>query len=204
MAAWRCFVGLPLPQAYQDGLEHARKVMGHDLRPPLASRLAWTRPGNWHLTLKFLGDVDEATVPGVIKALGTLPWEAFVMQGGGAGVFPPQRPPKAGQRPRPPRVLWVGLTRGARECAALARNVDAALEPLGFGREKRPFTAHLTLARVRRPERDDWDAVARVAAGLPWPAFSAQEMVIWRSVLSAEGPLYTRLESFQPPGLGLP
>lgn len=198
MAAWRCFVGLPLPQSYQDGLERASKTLGKTLR----SRLAWTRPGNWHLTLKFLGDVDEAAVPGVIRALAEVPWRAFDMQGGGAGFFPPQVAPRAGRRPRPPRVLWAGLARGAGECAKLARAVDQALGPLGFEREKRAFAAHLTLARIKRPEKDDWDKAARVAAGLPWPAFSAQEFVLWRSVLSAGGPTYTRLETFtQNPGL---
>ena len=196
MAPWRCFVGLPLPESYRQGLEKAREAASG-----LRSRLAWTRPGNRHLTLKFLGDVDEAVLPGVADALAGVCWEAFEMRGGGAGVFPSQGGPG---RPRPPRVLWVGLDRGAAHCARLARSVDLALEPLGFGPEKRPFRAHLTLARIRRPERDDWDALARDLAGLPWPAFTAREMVLWRSVLSAEGPTYTRLESFPPPGPGLP
>lgn len=199
MAAWRCFVGLPLPGDYQQGLERARKELASVLR----SRMSWTRPGNWHLTLKFLGDVDQALVPEIMEALSGIQWEAFAMQGGGAGVFPPQLPPGPGRRRRPPRVLWVGLEQGAAECARLSGAVDRALEPLGFEREQKAYMAHLTVARIKRPQSDDWDRAVRVAAGLPWPAFSAREMVLWRSVLSAGGPTYTRLASL-PSGPGLP
>ncbi len=194
MAAWRCFVGLPLPEAYQDGLARAREL-GKGLR----SRLSWTRPGNWHLTLKFLGDVDQTRLPEVVGALSGVSWEAFEMRAGGAGAFPP-RNPRPGVRHRPPRVLWVGLEQGAGQCARLARAVDAALAPLGFEREKRAFAAHLTLARVKHPRGDDWDGWLSRAAGLPWPAFTAGEMVLWRSELSAGGPGYTRLETFAAPG----
>ncbi|MEW5774873.1 MAG: RNA 2',3'-cyclic phosphodiesterase [Thermodesulfobacteriota bacterium] len=189
MSAVRAFVALPLPAAYQDGLAAVRR----DWSPRLRSRLSWTRPGNWHLTLKFLGDVEESLLPRLAAALGAVRAPRFVLQGGGGGFFPPR--PEARRRWQP-RVLWVGLARGAAETAALASAIEKALLPLGFPAEGRPFSAHLTLARIKWSEPDPWDEVLADLAGRPWPEFPAAGFTLYRSALGPGGPQYAALSTF--------
>src|SRR5574337_1226656 len=104
--------------------------------------VGWVRPENLHITLKFLGQVEESHL-GVIReaiaaaAAGCGPAH-LVFQG--LGAFP---------RPREARVVWIGLSHGAETLAALQTRIEVRLESLGFAREARPFTTHLTLGRVR-------------------------------------------------------
>lgn len=179
----RCFVGLPLSDAYQRGLEELTGI----LRRGLCSRVAWTRPGNWHLTLAFLGEVGEGRLGELRQALEGVRFAAFELQAGGAGFFPDARRPG---------VLWLGLLRGAAESAALARDVARVLEPLGFAPDSRPFAAHLTLGRVKERRPDDWAAVAREMEKRPWPPVAVDRFVFWRSVLGDRGPRYQTLAEF--------
>jgi 2'-5' RNA ligase len=113
----------------------------------VARDVAWVAPGNLHLTLKFLGTVPETRIDAIVAALtqSGLDLRPFEAQIRGLGAFP------SGTRPR---VIWAGVTDGATEMVELARRVDAALAELGFAREERPFSPHVTLGRVRRPGRD--------------------------------------------------
>lgn len=193
MSEVRCFVALPLPAAYQDGLADLRKAWERRLR----SKLAWTRPGNWHLTLKFLGDVAEERLPRVVSALGAVRFAGFTAQAGEGGFFPPRPDPVQGGRRRwQPRVLWLGLAAGEAAAGALAAAIEKALLPLGFPAEERPFSAHLTLARIKWSEPDPWDEVLADLAGRPWPEASAAGFTLYRSVLGPGGPQYTPLSGF--------
>lgn len=179
----RLFAGVALPDEYQERL---RDLAGR-WRGRLASRTTWTRPGNWHVTLKFLGDAAEDALPGVRSALATVSFAPFVLCAGGAGFFPPKGSP---------RVFWVGLRRGAGELTRLAAGVQAALEPLGFAPEDRPYRPHLTLARVRRAEKDPWGELSREAAEMDWPACEVRAFTLWESELGASGPRYRGLADF--------
>lgn len=183
MAALRLFVAFGLPASYQDRLGELAEAW----RGRLRSRTSWTRPGNWHLTLKFLGDVEEQRLAEVRGALEGVAFAPITARAGGAGTFPPRGAP---------RVLWVGLEEGAAEIAALATAVDRALEPLGFAPETRPFRPHLTLARVRRAERDPWPEMVGELARTSWAGFSVNGFTLWRSVLGPTGPKYTALADF--------
>ncbi|MDQ7834938.1 MAG: RNA 2',3'-cyclic phosphodiesterase [Humidesulfovibrio sp.] len=186
MAGVRCFVGLPLPKDAQAGLE--RVVLR--LSGQLASRISWTRPGNWHLTLKFLGDVAEERLPGLIQALGGVAFAPLPLAVGRAGFFP-----SAGRGG--PKGLWAELRLGGPECARLAAAVERALEPLGFAPEKRPFAPHLTLGRVKdAAPGDDWTLVDRALAAESWPVGEVDRFVLWRSALGPGGPQYFRLAEF--------
>jgi len=182
----RCFIGLPLPESWQAGL--GRVIQ--QLSGAFASRIAWIRPGNGHLTLKFLGDVEQARLPELTQALAGVVFAPFALALGRAGFFPP-----AGRGS--PRALWAGLAQGGTESARLAVQVGQALAPLGFAPETRPFTPHLTLGRVKdAAEGDDWTLVERALAGETWPVAEAGSFVLWRSVLFATGPQYSRLAEF--------
>jgi 2'-5' RNA ligase len=103
----------------------------------------WIEADNWHVTLKFLGETADADLNRVLGALDTVAprHAAFDLVLGPFGGFP---------NLRAPRVLFYDTAEGAAACAALARDVDAALfEAIGLAKEARPFHAHATVARVK-------------------------------------------------------
>jgi len=188
VSAIRCFVGVPLPAAYQALLgDIARRV-----KPRLKSRTTWTREGGWHLTLKFLGDVEEDLIGTVREALAEVAFAPFTLQAAGAGFFPPRRE----DRRWSPRVIWVGVSVGAAEAVRLAADVDEAAAALGFAPEARPFAPHLTLARVKQPAPDPWAEVLAEVAGRPWPPFTVDRFVLWQSTLGPGGSEHTALAEF--------
>lgn len=179
----RCFLGLALPDTYQEGLEDIITAW----RPRLRSKISWTRKGNWHLTLSFLGEVSEELLDRVQKRLETVTRPSFELQAGGAGFFPPGKTP---------RVVWIGLSSGALACKELAEDIEQALEPLGFPLSKKEFRAHLTLARIKKAGQDDWKALLLDLNKRQWPAFCVRTFVLWQSQLTPRGPVYTRLKDY--------
>ena len=161
--------------------------------------VAWTRPENLHVTLKFLGAVPPARLRALGERLravaaGTPP---FVLTVAGLGAFPSLRSP---------RVLWVGTV--APELEGLVDGIERACAAEGFARESRPFHAHVTLGRVRagRDPRRRRTAARAHGAGLPAGvaelfgdgsrAFGdsrVEEIVLLRSDLRPDGARYTPL-----------
>jgi 2'-5' RNA ligase len=142
-------------------------------------------PRNWHVTLRFLGDVDAVGADRIAAAVDAadlgLP---FSVTWGRMGAFP---------RPRRATVLWIGLADGAEPFAALAASVEEASRAAGFGPEDRPFRAHLTLARVR-PDRDVRDLVEGFTpAGVAMPI---DRVTLYRSLLGRGGARYEAVEEF--------
>lgn len=183
----RCFIGLPLPEEYQQGL----RALIDAWKPRLRSRLSWTRPGNWHVTLKFLGEVSEEGVGPMVQALGETLGKSFVLQAGGGGFFP--------NRLRP-RVVWVGTRQGGESCRILAREVEQRLALLGWPREARAFTPHLTVARVKEaapPPPDPLDEMFCALQAAHWPDAHMDRVVLWESLLSPSGPNYRPVGEFK-------
>jgi len=176
----RLFIGIPIPDAYV-------RIIGSvqtRWRSRLQSKLSWVRPEMAHLTLKFLGEVDEARVAAVVRAMRAAAHGIFEMQGGEGGFFPPRGAP---------RVVWVGFARGQKECGAYFAALDGALAGEGFCAETRPFTAHVTVARVREAVRsDDWPGLAADLTR-DWPVFGVENIVLWQSALRPSGPEYRRV-----------
>ena len=174
----RVFVAVfPPPEVRRVALESARSAARD-----LGERIRWTRPENVHLTLKFLGDVPEEKLEGVRCALRVVarahaPFDAALQS---FGAFP---------SPRRARVVWAGA--GSEELRALAADVEAAFEPLGFGREGRAYVPHATLGRVRgKPAR------LELPAAVPGePGFGISRVELVESRLTAEGAVYESLES---------
>lgn len=183
----RAFVGLALPQSCQ---EMAGRL-GAALAPLCQGRLSRVRAGQAHITLKFLGETPVTGPTGieaVAEALAGIRFAPFRLDFAGGGFFP---------GPKRPRVVWAGLREGASECRELAAAVDAALAPLGIAPEGTPFAAHLTLARIREPERGgDWPAMLALLTQAQWPPVPIAAMTLWRSVLSEHGARHEALREF--------
>ena len=172
----------------------------------IVADVAWTRPENLHLTLKFLGDVDTARLDALAARLAAIVTQQppFTMTVAGVGGFPSFKRP---------RVLWVGVSAGALE--PLAAAVDAACAAEGFPLETRPFHPHVTLGRVRSDRGDPRgrrshsrrrdrgtprpDAAAALAArcapdrDLRFGDAPAVALVLFRSRLSPDGARYEPL-----------
>ncbi|MFQ5520585.1 MAG: RNA 2',3'-cyclic phosphodiesterase [Candidatus Methylomirabilia bacterium] len=158
---------------------------------PLARSVGWVAPPNLHLTLKFLGGLPVDTVKAVEEALGPAVKETspFSLAFHGLGAFPGLARP---------RVLWVGVVEGARECQALARLVEQTLAPLGFPEEPRAYTPHVTIGRVRRPGGlATLQRAISQEAHKPFGRLEVRALSLMRSDLHPGGARYTELRAFQ-------
>ena len=145
--------------------------------------LRWMRRDQRHLTVQFLGRVAESVVEplteSVAESVRRIP--PFTLALGGGGGFP---------SPRRASVLWLGVTTGAAELAALAGVINAATAPLGFEADDRPFRAHLTLARVNRA-RDVRALVEQLSTGSAGPPFTVDRVVLFDSETRPDGAVHT-------------
>jgi RNA 2',3'-cyclic 3'-phosphodiesterase len=147
--------------------------------------VAWVAPENLHLTLKFLGRVQAPTLERLVMALerAVADHAPFPLDCVGLGAFPTTLRP---------RVIWAGVTDGARQTARLAGAVEQALAPLGFTPGARPFSAHVTLGRLRAPQKTP--ALARALEDGQGRAFGRMQVTaiaLVRSDLSPRGARYT-------------
>lgn len=154
---------------------------------PLAHSVSWVAPQNLHLSLKFLGEVEVAALEAAKEALAEAASEAepFTLTFHGLGAFPGLARP---------RVIWVGVAQGARECQAIQARVEAALAQRGMPKEARPYTPHLTIARVRAPRglAGLQQAIARDARR-EFGQVGVTSISLMRSELHPEGARYTEL-----------
>jgi 2'-5' RNA ligase len=181
----RLFVAIEI----DDAARRMAEVTGAQLRVAIgpALKARWVPAENLHLTVRFIGHVDDERAPAVIEALTpSLEIPPFDIELGPCGVFPPSGPPG---------VLWVGLTRGLRSLAAMRDELDRRLLPFGFQPEARPFGAHLTLARIKEAPRGASRAArAALAAVAPVPLiFRVGHATIFESRLSPTGARYVPL-----------
>jgi len=179
----RAFAALDLPRGLTErlgGLISELEGMG------LAGvqGIRWTRPATMHLTLRFMGDIDERPLEAVCDALTPLgaSYAPLSLRAGGLGLFP--------GRSRP-RVLWVGIDE-SRELSALHSEVEGTLARVGIEPEGRGFRPHLTLCRIRGERASR--AVSRLAAALPQGLeyeFTAASLTVFSSLLGKRGAEHT-------------
>lgn len=175
----RIFVAVFPPPETQRALAEAARGL------PVAGRVRLTPPANIHLTLKFLGDASGEDLGRLAEALEPVrerhePFEAGIS---GFGAFP---------SPKRARILWAGIGEGAEKLRALARDLEASLEPMGFQREERDYLPHLTLGRARaRPV-----ALGTVESPSPVPGFFVRRVELVESVLGSAGAAYSTLAAY--------
>ena len=184
----RLFVAVELPGPVLQTLERIQ----HDLQRHVPRGMRWTRPEGIHLTLKFLGETPRERVAAIKDAL------AAAVRGigqhelslGGMGTF--------GSRGAP-RVLWVDLDGETQALETLQLRADRALDTIGFPADKRPFAAHLTLARVREESaREVAEPLARAlrSVSVPSATIPVGDVSLMLSKLGPGGAVYSRLESW--------
>jgi 2'-5' RNA ligase len=154
----------------------------------VASDVKWVEPENMHLTLKFLGDVENTEIHRVCQlAAEAVADEApFRLQMYGAGAFP---------NVRRPRTIWIGAGDGSDATARLAKNLDKAMKKLGYRPEGRVFAPHLTLGRVRRsgPWLAPLAELIQQYAERDLGHTTVEEVIVFSSELGREGATYDAL-----------
>lgn len=177
----RLFIALLLP----DSLKQMLNDLILDLKPR-GRGIRWVVAKNMHLTLKFIGEVPEDQIEPIGLALtrAVESRNSLEVRLGGLGGFP---------NLDNPRVLWAGLE-GAEPAVEMAGVIDRNLSELGLPKEKRPFSPHLTLGRIKR--KDNLQALATYMRDLTCPTASItlNQVALVKSTLTPSGPIYENLK----------
>jgi 2'-5' RNA ligase len=183
MARIRTFIAVDIGKAIRD-----RAVALQETLARTGTDVKWVEPENLHVTLLFLGEVDERQVLAVCRVVAERCQEqaAFPLCIERAGCFP---------NPRRPRVLWVGVGQGTQELCTLHDALEPPLLELGcYRREDRQYTPHITLGRVKsdRPTEKLAAALAK-QAGWQGGETEVREVLVLSSQLTPKGPVYAVL-----------
>lgn len=177
----RCFVAIEIPPPIQRLLKPVQTRLQSEIR-----RASWTKPGNFHLTLKFLGDVCSEKIDVVSETIQNVAdaQTPFFIEFGGIGAFP---------NFTRPRVLWMGVKQGALTVSDLAKFVNFTLKHLGFPTDNR-FHPHLTLARLRAPMNlESLQNMLHQYDTIDGSVVNVNEITLMQSQLHPNGAIYTPL-----------
>lgn len=183
---FRLFIAVAIPEAVKAKMEEAqaelrRALPGHGVR--------WTRREQFHLTLKFLGDVDAARVEALEQAIRAAcrGFGVLHLRAERVGFFPDLRYP---------RVVWTGVQDQAERLPRLQQAVDAGTRDFTTEQKEERFTGHVTLARIkaiRRPEAEAFGKAAAAMAERGFGQWTAGQVELMRSVLSPQGASHSSL-----------
>jgi RNA 2',3'-cyclic 3'-phosphodiesterase len=190
VAGWRSFIAVELSTEIAEGVRGIQAGLRD-----LTGGVSWVRPEGIHLTLKFLGEVDPERIEGIASAAeecirGIGPFFIGIR---GCGGFP---------NPRNPRVIWIGVDDPAGLLKEIQAKVEKGMEEMGFAREGRAYTPHLTIGRLRSGKGKGEVAQALEAMKeCDLGTMEVREICLFRSQLKPTGAEYTKLKVIQ---LGTP
>jgi 2'-5' RNA ligase len=181
----RTFIAVSIPDDILEKIVDLQKSL-----KPYGSDVKWVRPEGIHITLKFLGNVPGERIYIITETvqMAVSKTEPFSLSIEGIGAFP---------NIHRPRVLWVGAKQGAETLIQIARNIDQGLSGQGFKREKRPFSPHLTLGRIKSPEgitrlMDTFSSLSFYGG-----SFDIANINVMKSDLKPHGAEYTTLHTIK-------
>jgi len=179
----RSFIAIGLDRENQDRLANIQ-----DKLKECGARVRWVKPGNIHLTLKFLGNISSTKVDKIINLLpelynDTSPFDFTITH---LGAFP---------KISRPNVIWAGVEHNADKLTALASTLEHAMVSLGFPKERKKFSPHITIGRVKQ-----FKNLTPLSEGLQTlqirPPLQQKSIIItlYESTLTGQGPVYTALK----------
>ncbi|HKO29751.1 MAG TPA: RNA 2',3'-cyclic phosphodiesterase [Nitrospiraceae bacterium] len=195
----RAFLAVDLSQELRTKLATLQQELKQRIEPQMkrGTRISWVQPASLHLTIKFLGDTDEQLID---------PLRAALEQAIGSQMAVKVPLERLGGFPRPqsPRVLWVGPSENwekgteAKRIAEIHATIEQACDDLGFLRETKPFSPHLTLARIKTGERHVGIALTQSGVldrPLSLGSLVVESVALMKSELKPTGSIYTKLWS---------
>ena len=178
----RIFIAVELPSDVKNQIARMQAEL-----KKVPAQVSWTKAENVHLTLKFLGEIEEKQLQPVTQAAraGCKGIKKFKISLKGVGGFP---------NLRQPRVIWIGTQNGAEELISLQAKIDTELDKAGFPKEEKKFRPHFTLGRVRVPKNIEKLAQALGSTEFQTADFDILHLNVMKSQLSPGGSIYTVLE----------
>ncbi|MDD5455241.1 MAG: RNA 2',3'-cyclic phosphodiesterase [Candidatus Ratteibacteria bacterium] len=182
----RCFIAIPLPKYTHEELAKIQSQLKET-----KADVAWVKTDNIHLTLKFLGNVDETKIQLISQKLkdSLSKCVSFETDIGKLGAFPTLSNP---------RVIWIGIDKNEDKIKNLQKITEEILGPFGFEKETRPFHPHLTLGRVR--DKKNIQKLTEKLKSLPLPQLkpiTVDKIILFQSILKPTGAEYNTLNEFQ-------
>jgi 2'-5' RNA ligase len=182
----RAFIAIELPKELREFLSRMQdqlKTSGGDIK--------WVAPDNIHLTLKFLGEIDDEKFAKIVKIIEGVTKETlpFPMRISSIGAFP---------KIDYPRVIWTGVDKGDKEAKQIVKELEAKIEKLGIPKEERAFSSHITIGRTRSNlNREKLVAELKNLENKPGGEnleFSVTKITLFKSTLTPKGPIYEVLQ----------
>ncbi len=179
----RTFIAIELPKEikeYLAGIQEKLKTSQADVK--------WVEPKNIHLTLKFLGDRDDKKIKQISSLLDEISKEitSYQIKISSVGAFP---------KIEAPRVIWAGVSDGDNETKAIASKLEEEIAWLGIPKEDHPFSSHITIGRTRSGLNvEKLAGMLTNMAGLMPQSFKATKITLFKSTLTAGGPIYEALK----------
>jgi 2'-5' RNA ligase len=185
----RAFIALPIPEAVKDQIERVQTEM-RDLLPRQSVR--WTKRDQFHLTLRFLGDVEAGRVRELTDALHNVcsSFRPLQLHAERIGCFPDLRFP---------RIVWVWVHAEAGQLAVLQARIEAAVGEVAERKPEKKFTGHVTIARLNAVRRLQAEALAgqvQAMSGRCFGEWTASEVKLMQSELFKSGAVHTVLAAF--------
>jgi len=183
MSQVRAFIACDIPDLFLEKISSVQdRLKGLDMD------VTWTKVGGIHITLKFLGDIEEGYIDKVAAVIeeiskGQAPFEISIK---GSGAFP---------NLKNPRVVWIGVEDEVNVLSKLQQGLDDRLKGLGFEPEDREFRPHLTLGRVKGPRgKERLSAAVSELKGIEIGSFTVDRVILYKSELKPTGAVYTKLK----------
>ncbi len=184
--AIRSFLAFELPSNI---MAEVKRIYGEVRKTGLEA--GWVRPENIHLTVIFMGDVNEKEIDAIISSIDPIApkYKPFDISLGRMGLFPGIKRP---------RTIWLGLNGDIGGIASLKSELEKPLESFGIEPEKRAFRPHLTLGRFRKPvnKPDILKKVMDDYANISGPTGMLDRLVLFKSELKPGGSVYTQIHSW--------
>lgn len=179
----RTFLSIPVPTSVDPVRDKLKDTVDSN-----GAKISWVRKGNFHLTLKFIGDTPEDEVEKISHTIKDIITRTPLMQFeiSDTGCFP---------KKERPRVLWMGIKGDLKPLQELVKNINHALDPLGYPKEEKNYIPHLTIARIRYPQKTTPDVSSFLEAQFEPISFSINKIHFIRSELFFKGSVYTILDT---------
>lgn len=182
----RTFIAIELPTSIKDslsGLQEKLKISGADVK--------WVQPHNIHLTLKFLGEINDKKLDKIISILEEIAKDKdpFRIRISSLGAFP---------KMNFPRVIWVGVDKGDNQTKEMAKALEEKITKLGIPKEDRSFSTHITIGRTRSTLNRERlvEALSSLANKLDEEnlEFAVTKITLFKSTITPKGPIYEILK----------
>jgi len=172
----RIFIAIDLPPAIKEQIQECQSILSTS-----RAKLTLVNPSSVHITLKFIGEVDPVLIEPISQALKKFNFEPFNLSIERIGT----------NNPRSPRVIWGNVVDSGK-CVLLHHDIETILAPFGIPNEPRPFTPHMTIARVKNFHPSLLETLKKIS-DMNLGGTTVNGIILKKSTLRPEGPLYENL-----------